>query len=99
MSITERIWNSVQSRWERAHGFTRPSKRSRKGFASVSCAPPKRPTGAPPERNKPVPLRKEGPLAPKRDKGVGISFGLEDDDLVIRKPDGSIERVKPDDSR
>ena len=41
-----------------------------------------------------TPLRKAGPLAPVRKRGVTVSFGIEDGDFVWRDADGTIERHK-----
>ncbi len=41
-----------------------------------------------------MPLRKTGPLAPKRKRGLSIGFGIVDGDFVWQNPDGSIERYK-----
>ncbi len=60
----------------------------------MSSKPPEPPTGKRGESEKIVPLRKQGPLAPKRKRGVSIGFGIEDGDFVWRNADGSIERQK-----
>ena len=64
----------------------------------MSATPSKPPAEKPDESREHVenvlPLRKDGPLAPKRRRGVSIGFGIEDDDFVSQNPDGSIERHK-----
>ena len=65
----------------------------------------KKPSGKRPDDSgsrtpqKVTPLRKSGPLKPAPRQGVSISFGIDiddDDNLVIRWPDGSITRDKLD---
>ena len=60
----------------------------------MSAKPSKPPTGKADESETVVPLRKHGPLSPKRKRGISIGFGIEGDDFVWRNPDGSIERTK-----
>ena len=52
-----------------------------------------------PKKGKVVPLRKTGLLRPQGDEPfAGFGFELDGDAVtaIIRNPDGSIERVKPD---
>lgn len=43
------------------------------------------------EPSKVKPLRKSGPLKPAGDN-LSISIGIDGEDIVVRKPDGTIER-------
>ncbi len=60
----------------------------------MSSKSPDKPTGKQPSDENVVPLRKTGPLAPKRKRGLSIGFGIVDGDFVWQNPDGSIERYK-----
>ena len=58
--------------------------------------PPKPPGNRPSTANV-TPLRREGPLKPAPRHGVTLGFGIDltaDGTLIIRFPDGSIERIR-----
>ena len=87
------ISNSARRKWPAGRGCNVHSSATVRRSENVSSKPRKPPTGKPPGE-KVVPLRKSGPLAPVRKRGLSISFGIEDDDLVTRDAEGKIERHK-----
>ncbi len=56
-----------------------------------------KPPGNRPSTANVTPLRREGPLKPAPRHGVTLGFGIDltaDGSLIIRFPDGSIERIR-----